>query len=218
VNYIKGSAKLRLFMPARLVSVVSSLVMAVTVAGLLSACGSAPTQPSQASGRVNPNVKAANVPEAARGEYLRVLAAVEKQDWVTAEPLLIQMQASYPKLSSIRAMLGWIYWQGGKAEQAITYLDDLTQQQALYKSDAYNYLAIIYREQGKFTQAETVYKQALVIWPQDPVLHKNIGILYELYLIRLPDALVHYQQVLAFEGDNKQINGWVKDLQRRTKK
>ncbi len=114
--------------------------------------------------------------------------------------------------------MGWVYWQANKTEQAVTKLESLIDGKALYKSDAYNYLAIIYREQGSFKESETLYKQALQIWPGDAVLHKNLGILYELYLGRLPEALASYKQAQAINRGDKRLNGWVKDLERRTKK
>ncbi|MGH1486809.1 MAG: tetratricopeptide repeat protein [Cellvibrionaceae bacterium] len=182
---------------------------------LLSACGSAPTQQS---GNINPKARPVDIPDAASAQYQQVLVAVEQKDWATAESLLLQMQSSYPRILSLKASLGWVYWQANKTEQAVTKLESLIDGKALYKSDAYNYLAIIYREQGSFKESETLYKQALQIWPGDAVLHKNLGILYELYLGRLPEALASYKQAQAINRGDKRLNGWVKDLERRTKK
>jgi Flp pilus assembly protein TadD len=117
---------------------------------------------------------------------------------------------------SINTMLGWTYWQAGKTKQAETELLAVTESKGLYKSEAYNYLAIIYREQGEFVKAEKLYLQAIKIWPGDPVLHKNLGILYELYLGRLNDALSSYKQAQAINDKDKVLNTWVKDLERRT--
>ena len=184
---------------------------------LLSACGSTLTQKPNSAGQVDLNAKAVDVPASANGEYQAVLAAVDNKAWARAENLLIQMQSRYPQLSSIKAMLGWVYWQGGKVKEAINYLEAVIQN-PLYKPDAHNYLAIMYRVQGKFKKAEALYKQALQVWPEDPVLHKNLGILYDLYLIQLSEALAHYQHALTLDSSDKRLKGWVKDLERRTKK
>ncbi len=181
---------------------------------LLSACGSTPSQ--QGSGTTNNRVKAVDVPDAAKNEYKSALAAIDKKDWGRAETVLQKMQASYPKLLSTKATLGWVYWQSGKTEKAIAELQAAIDTKKLYRSDAYNYLAIIYRGEGKFNQAEKLYKQAIQIWPGDAVLHKNLGILYELYLGRLTDALKYYKQAQAINKKDKRLNGWVKDLERRT--
>jgi len=182
---------------------------------LLSACGSAPTQDGSI-GSVNPNARIVDVPDAARSEYQNVLIAINNKNWSSAQTLLESMQSKYPKLMSVNTMLGWTYWQAGKTKQAETELLSVTEAKGVYKSDAYNYLAIIYREQGEFVKAEKLYQQAIKIWPGDPVLHKNLGILYELYLGRLSDALSSYKQAQAITDKDKTLNGWVKDLERRT--
>lgn len=182
---------------------------------LLSACGSSPVQET-GDGTVNPNARLVAVPETANAEYQAVLQYIEQKNWSSAQARLEGMQTAYPELNSIQTMLGWVYWQTGKLQQAETTLLAVTQKKGLYKSDAYNYLAIIYREQGKFSEAETLYQQAISIWPRDPILHKNLGILYELYLGRLSDALAAYKQAQVLNGNDKQLNGWVKDLERRT--
>jgi len=182
---------------------------------VLSACGSAPVQ-DESNGSVNPSARSVTIPDTAVGEYQDVLRALEAKNWDSAESLLVAMQSKYPNLASIDTMLGWTYWQAGKIKQAETELEAVTKQKGLYKSDAFNYLAIIYREQGEFTKAEKLYRQALRTWPKDLVLHKNLGILYELYLGRLSDALNSYKQAQAIYGDDKRLNGWIKDLERRT--
>lgn len=189
---------------------------AIALVALLVSCGSAPTQDS--SKRSNKKLKAVEVPAAAKEQYKTVLAVVEQKDWSSAENQLVQMQAQYPKLSSVKAMLGWVYWQSGKTEQAAAYLEGVVEQGNIYKADAYNYLAVIYREQGQFKAAEKLYLEALETWPEDFDLHKNLGILYDLYLNQLPKALEHYQQALALNKKDKRLKGWVKDLQRRTEK
>ncbi len=207
MNYIKQTPKA--FFSKKVV-----LACLCVLAILLSACGSTPSQ--QGSGTTNNRVKAVDVPDAAKSDYKSALAAIDKKDWGRAEGLLQNMQTSYPKLLSTKATLGWVYWQSGKTEKAIAELQAAIDTKKLYRSDAYNYLAIIYRSEGKFAQSEKLYKQAIQIWPGDAVLHKNLGILYELYLGRLSDALKSYKQSQAINGKDKRLNGWVKDLERRT--
>lgn len=199
--------------PNRL-ALVASLALCLL---LLSACGSAPTQ-DQGNGRINPKARMVDVPAAAQSEYQAVvLKAISNKNWSRAEASLERMQAAYPSIKSIQVMLGWVYWQQGKIKQAETELLDATKSRGLYKADAFNYLAILYREQGDFTKAETSYQRALKIWPGDPILHKNLGILYELYLGRLNDALLAYKKAQALSNNDKQLKGWIKDLERRVK-
>ena len=44
----------------------------------------------------------------------------------------------------------------------------------------------------------------------------NLGILYELYLGRLPEALAAYRQYQSLSSEpNRKVVGWVVDLERR---
>tara|TARA_R110002110_G_scaffold415561_2_gene650909 strand:- start:119897 stop:123067 length:3171 start_codon:yes stop_codon:yes gene_type:complete len=75
--------------------------------------------------------------------------------------------------------------------------------------------AVFLRQQGQFEAAESVYLEALQI-SQLPDVHRNVGILYDLYLGNAEAALFHYQycQQLGAEQD-RQLAGWIVDLERR---
>ncbi len=192
----------------------SFVLLALLSAMLLSACGSSPTK--DASGTINPKAAAVEVSAAAAQSYQAALTAMDKKQWDRAGQLLQQMRVTYPSLTSVQVAQAWVHWQSGKAEEAVVALQALIAEKPLYKSDAYNYLAVIYREQGQFAKAENLYKDALQIWPGDALLYKNLGILYDLYLDRSKDALTLYRQAQNLGGNDKQLAGWIKDLERRT--
>lgn len=82
--------------------------------------------------------------------------------------------------------------------------------------NAYNQLAILQREAGNFSAAEANYKKALSLWPFHPDSHKNIAILYDLYMGKSAEALPHYEAYLQLiGGEDKQALSWIADLQRR---
>jgi tetratricopeptide (TPR) repeat protein len=75
---------------------------------------------------------------------------------------------------------------------------------------------ILYREQGDFQAALHAYDQALTLQPDYALAHRNIGILYDLYLQQPGQALTHYKRYLELVGeDDKTVSGWVIDLERR---
>ena len=77
-------------------------------------------------------------------------------------------------------------------------------------------LAILKREAGDFAAAEDNYKKAISIWPWHPDSHKNLAILYDLYLGKSEQALAHYEAYQTLAGDSdKNIKSWIADLQRR---
>ncbi|MET0053092.1 MAG: tetratricopeptide repeat protein [Candidatus Thiodiazotropha sp.] len=80
-----------------------------------------------------------------------------------------------------------------------------------------NQLGVAQRMQGRFSEAEQAYTQALAIDPDYAQAHRNLGILYDLYLGKPGDALNHYQRSQALNGaSDAQLDGWIADLKRRT--
>jgi len=77
-------------------------------------------------------------------------------------------------------------------------------------------LGVLLRQRGEFDAAEDHYLACLEYRPEYQAAYLNLGILYDLYLGRLDDALAAYRQYqsLASEPDNR-VNGWVVDLERR---
>lgn len=143
------------------------------------------------------------------------IAAMAKKQWPQAENLLTRLTTQHPNLSGAHLNLGLVYEAKGeldKAEQAFN--------QAIATNannlDAYNQLAILKREAGDFAAAEAQYQKALTVWPFHPASHRNLGILYDLYMGKSEQALQHYQayQQLLPEPD-KLVNGWIVDLERR---
>jgi len=82
--------------------------------------------------------------------------------------------------------------------------------------DAYNYLSLLYREQGKFDESEKMYQSALVKWKDNAEIHCNLGILYDLYIGKPRAALDEYKLCqLLTEEPSRQLRGWIVDLERR---
>ena len=79
-----------------------------------------------------------------------------------------------------------------------------------------NRLALLSRRQGEFSTAEQYYLRALDVNVEDTVTHRNLGILYDLYLGNVASALKHYEICLENRSvDDPQLTFWVADLRRR---
>lgn len=141
--------------------------------------------------------------------------SMRNKQWAQAEAQLQKIIATQPKLSGAHLNLGLVYRQQQehkRAEQAFT--DAIAANHT--NLDAYNQLAILQREAGNFSAAEANYKKALSVWPFHADSHKNIAILYDLYLGKSAEALPHYEAYLQLRGgDDKQVKSWIVDLQRR---
>lgn len=156
-----------------------------------------------------------SVPGAAQKQHRKAIVAMGKKNWQQAEALLRQLTADYPGLSGPHLNLGLLYRQTDRLDAA---------EKAMVKAitvnpnnlDAYNQLAILKRERGAFAEAEVLYKKALAVWPQHPESHRNLGILYDLYMGQFDKALVHFENYRALITEpDPQLAGWIADLKRR---
>lgn len=156
-----------------------------------------------------------NASRQAMQSFAEATRAMRNKQWTQAESLLQKIVAENNKLSGAYLNLGLVYRalnDDAKAEQAFN--------QAIAANpnnlDAYNALAIFKREKGDFAAAQANYTKALSIWPWHPESHKNLAILYDLYMGKNQEALAHYEayQQLVGESD-KNINSWIADMQRR---
>jgi len=80
---------------------------------------------------------------------------------------------------------------------------------------ALNQLGMLLRQQGKFHEAESAYMKAVTASPDYALAHYNLGVLNDLYLRRLEDALTHYERYIELVGDDEQVGRWIADLKRR---
>lgn len=148
-------------------------------------------------------------------QFADATRAMRNKQWSQAESLLQTIIAVDATLSGAHLNLGLVYraqQENKRAEKAFS--DAITANHI--NLDAYNQLAILQREAGDFSAAESNYKKALSIWPYHPDSHKNIAILYDLYLGKSAQALPHYEAYLELVGgDDKQVKSWIADLQRR---
>lgn len=169
-------------------------------------------------GPATPNPYLQNRPSVSREvsqQFADATRAMRNKQWAQAENLLQKIIASNPRLSGAYLNLGLVYraqQENKRAEQAFN--DAITANHT--NVDAYNQLAILQRESGNFAAAESNYKKALSVWPYHAESHKNIAILYDLYLGKSAEALPHYEAYLELVGgEDKQAKSWIADLQRR---
>jgi Flp pilus assembly protein TadD len=83
---------------------------------------------------------------------------------------------------------------------------------------ASNELALLYRQTGRFAEARAVYEKTLVKFPHFALAHKNLGVLCDLYLKDYACAIDHYKTYASSAPDDKRVETWIADLQRRTGK
>lgn len=162
----------------------------------------------QVQPKVEPNALAA---------YASAVSAMRADNMQLAEAKFQKLAIDFPQYSGPHNNLGIIYFHEGKVEKAKAEFNkalELNPKSVV----SLNHLGIISRGEGEFKKALEYYERALQINPDYPYVHLNLGILLELYMGKLPEALEHYKryQELTKEEDKK-VNGWIVDLERRIK-
>lgn len=119
----------------------------------------------------------------------------------------------------VRLNLALVYLQSDQLDQAKKLLNDLKAQKQQLPI-VLEHLAIIARKQGQFTQAQTLYKQAIQL-SDKPSIHLNYAILLDLYLNQPKQALLHYElykNANLAKQDKVKIEQWIAELKTRLKK
>lgn len=195
-------------------------ILGTLLSALVIGCAGSAKQAPKSEQAEQPKTAAADVkiPPSARQQYDEAIAAMKSGNIPQAKNILSNLTKEYPDISGPYVNLGIIHFRADEIDQA-----EAAFQQALKVNPdsavSLNHLGIIYRGKGKFAEARSNYERALELEPNYAYAHLNYGILLDLYLGELDDALEQYQtyQELTPEED-KQVSKWIVDLQRRIKR
>ncbi len=146
--------------------------------------------------------------------FEQAVAVMASGDYVEAEFRFEEFVLQYPGYPGAHANLAIIHAHNGNdkaAEDSITdaLIIDPEHPETL------NQLGMLLRRQGKFELAKDAYLKAVTANPDYALAHYNLGVLNELYLQRLEDALQHFERYQALSGEDKQVEKWIADLKRR---
>ncbi|WP_444958888.1 tetratricopeptide repeat protein [Microbulbifer sp. ZKSA002] len=155
------------------------------------------------------------VPQQARAAMELAHQNFQANDLPAAESQLLQITEKWPELSGAWLNLAIVQQSGEKYEES-----ERSFRQAIAVNDnnvfAWNHLAALMRDRGRFEDAEKYYNAAIERWPHYADAHRNLGILYDLYLQQPERALQHYMtaQDSGTEQD-KLLSAWILELERR---
>lgn len=159
----------------------------------------------------------ANLPvsESARQEFRFAVEALRGGNQDLAEQQLREMLEKYPELSGPAYNMAALKKEQGDIEQAEYYLQVALERNP-HNFDALNMQAHMLREEGKFDQAEQIYQQIINAWGGYAPVYRNMGVLYDLYMGRVEEALVYYRQYnFMLNEPDPQVHGWIMDTERR---
>nr|WP_252730686.1 tetratricopeptide repeat protein [Colwellia sp. E2M01] len=137
---------------------------------------------------------------------------MKNKKWQQANALFDTVIFNQPNLSGSYVNKAIIAQQQGDLAAAQTLLNTAIGINKL-NLHAHHLQGQIYREQGKFVEAEQSYLAALDIWPDFSDAQLSMAILLELYRGRLIEAHGYYTSYLLLNSDDEEVKRWQAGLE-----
>lgn len=156
----------------------------------------------------------AHIDETTRKDFDHAVALLKDRDYKQAIGLLEKVIKQSPGVTAPYIDIAIAYEHINKLEQAETYLKAALK---LFPDHPVvcNEYGLLYRKTGRFAEARAIYEKAIARFPDFYPLHRNLGILCDLYLNDRACALKHYEIYSRAKPDDKQVKTWIADLQVR---
>ena len=152
--------------------------------------------------------------EASRRDFDRAVALLNDGEYNQAIEILEKIIGQSPGVTAPYINVAIAYGRLGKLEQAEGHLKTAL---SLFPDHpvACNEYGLLYRQTGRFAEARAIYEQALARFPEYHPLHRNLGILCDLYLNDPACALEHYKIYSQARPEDQQVTLWIADLRTR---
>ncbi len=152
--------------------------------------------------------------EASRGDFDSAVAMLKGKDYGQAIDLLEKVIGKSPGVTAPYIDIAIAYRHIGKPEKAE---QNLKKALKLFPDHpvACNEYGLLYRQTGRFAEARQMYEKAIARFPDYYPLHRNLGILCDLYLNDLNCALQQYEIYSNSRPADKQVKAWIADLHTR---
>lgn len=149
-----------------------------------------------------------------RADFETAMSLIKAEEYEKAIELLNKVVKAAPNNAVASINLALVYKKLGKLKQAEESL-----KLALIAEPgnpvAHNEYALLYRRTGRFSEARGLYERILEKYPNFNMVHKNLGILCDLYTKDYECALKHYVIYSNTVQDDKAVKIWIADLQKR---
>ena len=152
--------------------------------------------------------------EASHRDFDHAVAMLKGQKYDKAIGLLKRIIEKSPGVTAPYIDISIAYQNINKLDQAEKYLKTAL---ALFPDHPVvcNEYGLLFRKTGRFAESRAIYEKALKRFPDYYPIHRNIGILCDVYLNDRTCALEHYEIVSKAKPDDKQIKAWIADLRNR---
>lgn len=155
-----------------------------------------------------------NVSSDVQNTFDQALKLLQEEQYDTAITLLNTVVEQEKRLTAPYINLAMAYRHKGNEKLAE---ENLLKALAIDHAQpvANNELGIIYRKQGRFTDAKKVYINALSEYPDYLPVIKNLGILCDIYMRDPQCALEQFEKYQQHVPEDKTIKVWIADLKAR---
>jgi tetratricopeptide (TPR) repeat protein len=154
--------------------------------------------------------------DASHRDFQRSVSMLNDGEYEQAVDLLEKVVAMSPGVTAPYINLAIAYRHLDFLEKAETQLKaalDLVPGHPV----ACNEYGMLYRKTGRFVEARAMYEKALSRFPEYYPVHRNLGILCDLYLNDLECALEHYEIYGQAKPEDEKVQLWIADLRKRMK-
>lgn len=153
----------------------------------------------------------------AREAFDAAMVLIKAEEYEKSIELLNKVAKAVPGNAISSINLALVYQKLGKLKLAEESL-----KQALSAEPenpvAHNEYALLYRKTGRFQEARGLYEKTLEQYPNFMMVHKNLGILCDLYMKDYICALKHYVIYSDAMQEDKTVKIWIADIQQRMKR
>jgi Tfp pilus assembly protein PilF len=152
--------------------------------------------------------------ELSRKDFERAMAMMKDQEYGQAIDILEKIIEKSPGVTAPYIDIAIAYRLIGKPEKAEEPLKTALQLVPEHPV-ASNEYGLLCRKTGRFADARAIYENAIARFPNYYPLHRNLGILCDLYLDDPAGALEHYEIYSEAKPEDKQVKVWIADLRAR---
>jgi Tfp pilus assembly protein PilF len=152
--------------------------------------------------------------EASQNDFDRAIAMMKDQDYGQAIDIFEKIIEKSPGVTAPYIDIAIAYRLIGKPEKAEEPLKAALQLVPDHPV-ASNEYGLLCRKAGRFADARAIYESAIARFPDYYPLHRNLGILCDLYLDDPASALEHYEIYSEAKPEDKQVKMWIADLRAR---
>jgi Tfp pilus assembly protein PilF len=159
-------------------------------------------------------IEVPQIDEASRKDFELAVGMLNNREYERAIELLEKVIEQSPGVTAPYIDIAIAYRHIDKLQQAEEYLKIALQ---LFPEHpvASNEYGLLYRKTGRFSEARAIYEKAIERFPDYYPLHRNLGILCDLYLNDPKCALEQYEIYSQVMPEDKQVKLWIADLRSR---